>query len=378
MKNVIILPSIHNLKIWPTLMNKILSDLVHSLSKHNVFILLINPPPNINEYFQQYENTKIIIKQVKYGDFTAIKTHLEALIDEYDIDIATNVLGGGQYVGQIIVDACKGRRTNTVLRVSGSEIDAKIFIHGNAYKYSEDYFKDSAIQLSNFQSCDKILVMSQAEKKRITSFVDDADKILIAPRGIDTDYFDCDLPDFFTGKRNRMNVLYLGRDSREKGSDIAFDIVKKSNQLDLNTVYNFAGNFSDKTMETYQDQRNLNFLGYLSSDEIKRAIAENDVMILPSRLDALPQSLLECMASKRICIVPEHLFSDFIDHGKNGLVCKLDASFFLSAIRDLLENPDRGIKICNAARSFIKTNFYSRTCSQNYEKAVTGDVIENS
>lgn len=378
MKNIIILPSIHDVKIWPTLMNKILYDLVHSLRDHNVFILLINPPPNISDYCKQYVNVKIIIKQVKYGDFSAIKTHLEALLDEHDIDIATNILGGGQHVGQIIIDACKGRKTKTVLRISGSEIDAKIFIHGNAYKYSENYLNDSAIQLSNFHSCDKILVMSQAEKKRIVSFVNDPEKIIIAPRGIDTDYFDGDLPDFFTGKRNQMNVLYLGRDSREKGSDIAFEIVKNAAQLGLNTVFNFAGNFSDNTVETYQDQQNLKFLGYLSGDEIKQAIEQNDVMILPSRLDALPQSLLECMASKRICIVPEHLFADFIDNGKNGLVCKLDASFFLNAICDLLENPERNIKICKAARSFIKTNFDCQICSLNYEKAITGDVIENS
>ena len=226
MKNIIILPSIHNLKIWPTLMNKILHDLVHSLNKHNVFILLVNPPPDIDKYFAQYEIANFIILKVAPGDHEAIRQNLEALIDEHNIDIATNVLGGGQYVGQTIIDACKGRKTKTVLRIAGAELDAKIFIHGNSYKYSENYLKDSAIQLSNFHSCDKILVMSAAEKNRIASFVNDTDKILIAPRGIDTNYFDCDLPDFFTGKRNQMNVLYLGRDSREKGSDIAFDIVK--------------------------------------------------------------------------------------------------------------------------------------------------------
>lgn len=378
MKNIIILPSIHNLKIWPTLMNKILHDLANSLKEHNVFILLINPPPDIDKYFVKYEFAKFIPLKVALGDHQAIKKHLEALIDEHDIDIATNVMGGGQYVGQIIVDACKGRKAKTVLRIAGSEIDAKIFIHGSGYKYSENYLNDSAIQLSNFQSCDKILVMSQAEKNRIVSFANDPNKIFVAPRGIDTNYFDCDLPDFFTGKRNQMNILYLGRDSREKGSDIAFEILKNADQQGLNIVFNFAGNFSDHTIETYKDQRNLNFLGYLSGDKIKRAIAENDVMILPSRLDALPQSLLECMASKRICIVPEHLFADFIDNGKNGFVCKLDASFFLSTIRDLFENPKRSIQICNAARSFITNNFDARRCSQNYEKAVTGDVIENS
>lgn len=378
MKNIIILPSIHNLKIWPTLMNKILYDLVHSLNGHNVFILLINPPSNISEYCEQYKNARIIIRHVKSGDHAAIKNHLSALIDEHDIDIATNVMGGGQLVGKIIVDACKDKPTKTVLRIAGAEIDAKIFIRGNAYKYSERYLKDSAIQLSNLHCCDRILVMSQAEKNRIASFVNDIDKILIAPRGIDTDYFNCDLPDFFTGKRKQMNVLYLGRDSREKGADIAFDIVKASHQLGLDTMYNFAGNFSETTIEAYRDYNNIKFLGYLSGDQIKQIIQKNDLMILPSRLDALPQSLLECMASRRICIVPNHLFSDFLDDTKNGFVCKLDASVFLNKIRDLTQNPTKGIKICNAARSFIARNFDARKCSLNYEKAVTGEMLENS
>ena len=137
-------------------------------------------------------------------------------------------------------------------------------------------------------------------------------------------------------------ALYAGRLSPEKGID---ELVAATHGLPL--VVAGDGPLRGLVPQT---------LGFVPHDELERLYERAAVVVLPSRHEGLPVSLLEAMAhacpivATRVGGIPQ-----LIDHGRTGLLIPPRAPETLRfAIETLLEDPAFGERLGRAARARVE------------------------
>jgi glycosyltransferase involved in cell wall biosynthesis len=99
------------------------------------------------------------------------------------------------------------------------------------------------------------------------------------------------------------------------------------------------------------------FLG--QRDDVPALLASSDLFVLPSRTEACPNGVLEAMAcalpivATRVGGIPE-----LIEHGTDGLLVDAGAPDALAgALIDLMEGPDRALRLGRAARERAERSF---------------------
>lgn len=101
----------------------------------------------------------------------------------------------------------------------------------------------------------------------------------------------------------------------------------------------------------------FSFLGH--RDDIPEVLAEADIFVLPSRSEALPNSVLEAMAAGLPVVatavggIPE-----LVEDGRNGrLVPSGNADALAAALLELLDRPERAAELGSAGRRIIERTY---------------------
>jgi len=100
---------------------------------------------------------------------------------------------------------------------------------------------------------------------------------------------------------------------------------------------------------SHLDKQNIRLHGRYTPDQIEAIGKSIDVSILPSMCaDTAPQTIFESFSSGLPILGPDiGGFSDFIHHGKNGLIFKYgDPDSLSNAMRELIENPETISSFC--------------------------------
>ena len=139
-----------------------------------------------------------------------------------------------------------------------------------------------------------------------------------------------DLPDV---SKKEKQVIYIGRDSYEKGIDILRDIESKIN-----------GNIVYCTDLTWKE----------AMSELKAS----SILVVPSRMESIPQVIKEAfflnvpVVATKVGGIPE-----LIEHEKNGLIVNPnDPDQLLNSVNELLENNDKATSIAHAGHDFVVKN----------------------
>jgi len=96
------------------------------------------------------------------------------------------------------------------------------------------------------------------------------------------------------------NVLFLGRLAAEK--NIAHFLDLAASRPDLTFTIAGDGPLRDIVMQQQEKIENLHFLGWQHREKIPRLIDDNDLLILPSSVEAFGTVALEAMARKRLVL----------------------------------------------------------------------------
>lgn len=99
--------------------------------------------------------------------------------------------------------------------------------------------------------------------------------------------------------------------------------------------------------------------GYVSHNDLPAYYSLIDVFVHPSLRDGMPNAVLEAMAcEKPVIVTPVGGITDMIENGKNGLFVNVnDVNQFTDAISELLDNPEKRIKLGISARETITNKF---------------------
>lgn len=119
-------------------------------------------------------------------------------------------------------------------------------------------------------------------------------------------------------------------------------------------------------LHTLADQYDIHLVG--QQEEVQRFYQTADVFVLPSRMEGLPNALLEAMA----CGLPTIAsslpgVSEVIEHDSNGLLVPPDASAALpNAILHLLDHPEIAQKLGSAAHQTIMERYSLDAIANHY------------
>ena len=158
--------------------------------------------------------------------------------------------------------------------------------------------------------------------------------------------------------RGRRAALILARLETEKAIDVAIDAVATLRNVDLV----IAGTGSRRTALESQAARlgiadRIHFLGY--RDDAPALLRCADVLVLPSRVEGLPLSVLEAMAVG-VPVVATDIGGtrEAVEQERTGLLVPTgDASALAAAIRRVLERPDESARRTAAARERVAREF---------------------
>jgi len=197
-------------------------------------------------------------------------------------------------------------------------------------------------------------------------------RIRMIPNGVDTDRFRPADPDAKETLKRRLGyppgsflVLYAGRVSPEKGVDVLIEAWSRWRSPPEATLA-ILGEGPDKRRLEALAARRVLWLGTVPNVEDHLRAA--DVLVLPSRGEALSNSLLEAMASGLACIAT-HVGGtpEVLDNGKRGLlVASEDPDALKQAINELFHNPSLRKQLGQAAKKAVDEHFNTEGWVQSY------------
>jgi glycosyltransferase involved in cell wall biosynthesis len=134
----------------------------------------------------------------------------------------------------------------------------------------------------------------------------------------------------------RLKALYVGRFDRVKGIDVLLKAVK---DLEKCVSLRIAGEAVTDDQKLANESSHLTYLGWLKKEEVAAQMDACDVVILPSRFEALSMVALEALRLKKPLIATNVGGTpEIVQNGVNGyLFPKADAQ----ALTALLQNADR-------------------------------------
>jgi len=177
--------------------------------------------------------------------------------------------------------------------------------------------------------------VSEAYKKKLGANFE----FLYAP--LDVTKFN-DLPDV---SKKEKQVIYIGRDSHEKGIDILRDLELKING-------------------------NVIYCTDLDWKETMAELKASSVLVVPSRMESIPQVIKEAfflnipVVATKVGGIPE-----LIEHEKNGLLVDLnDPIQLVNSVNELLENKEKAKNIAQAGYEFVTENLTWEVLLPKYVK----------
>jgi|SRR5215207_1888125 len=135
---------------------------------------------------------------------------------------------------------------------------------------------------------------------------------------------------------DRVNVLYAGRLTREKGADLLADAFLAARARDARLHLVLAGGGAEEASMRTRLGRAATFLGWLDGVELAAAYASADVFLFCSATDTFGQVVLEAQASGLPVVAvsaggPAELIAD----GRSGLLCAPSADALGGAVAGL-------------------------------------------
>ena len=125
---------------------------------------------------------------------------------------------------------------------------------------------------------------------------------------------------------NVMRFITIGFLEDIKGHDILLNAVRiLPDRIRQNCEFYIVGHnktlFGEKMKDESKEVHEIIFTGSVERDKIHELLSTSDVLICPSRQDAMPTVVAEAMMHSVPCIISDVIgTAAYINHGKNGLI----------------------------------------------------------
>ncbi len=233
-----------------------------------------------------------------------------------------------------------------------------------------------------YNACDVVLSPSLASDAALAGIGIGAEKVLRWDRGVDTSRFDPSLRRTGLLPDGKLNVLYSGRITREKGVDLLADafLLARERNPQLHLVLAGGGPEQERLAEHLGE--NATFLGWLSGAELARAYASADLFLFPSSTDTFGQVILEAQASGLpVIAVAEGGPLSLIEDRVTGLLCRAEARALADALLELACSPLLRESLSQAALTSVRERTWERALErlgEGYRRVASPDARDVS
>ncbi len=234
---------------------------------------------------------------------------------------------------------------------------------------------------SVWKKAEFVVSNSEGLSKLAKKFMDNTKHKMI-PAGVDLQIFN---PSGKSRMGSKVRLLFVGRLVYQKGLDILLEALKKIKDKDLWSLDIIGDGPLKKEIlkkvKNLQIDKNINFYGWQSRDKLIKIYKDNDIFLLPSRDEGMPNVMLEAMASGLAVIGTEVSgLQEVIINNQNGLLVKKENPHELyEAIKKLIDNKSLIKEIGDNAAFFVQKNYSWANAARSYkyllQKAI-GEVNE--
>lgn len=190
-----------------------------------------------------------------------------------------------------------------------------------------------------YGGCDHVLTPSPASDGVLRDLGIAPERIGRWDRGVDLGRFD-PAKRVAGGDPERVNVLYVGRQTKEKGADLLAESFLRARDRDPRLHLTLAGGGPEEHELRARLGEHATFLGWQDGDELATTYASADVFLFASRTDTFGQVLLEAQASGlAVVAVDEGGPSSIVENGRTGLLRPADADELADAVCRLAGAP---------------------------------------
>ncbi|MGH2854884.1 MAG: glycosyltransferase [Solirubrobacteraceae bacterium] len=205
-----------------------------------------------------------------------------------------------------------------------------------------------------YGTCDVVLSPSPASDEALREIGIGAERIARWDRGVDTARFDpalcgqLELP-------GELNVLYVGRITREKGAEELAEAFLEAHSRDPRLHLVLAGGGPEQERVRERVGEHATFLGWLQGIELARAYASADIFLFPSATDTFGQVILEAQASGLpVVAVAAGGPLSLVEHRVSGLLSEPRADALAECVLELAGSPLLRQRLAAVALSSVR------------------------
>ncbi len=219
-----------------------------------------------------------------------------------------------------------------------------------------------------YGACDVVLSPSPASDQRLAQLGIPSGRIGRWDRGVDLQRFDASLRSegSFPGE---INVLYVGRLTKEKGLDLLAEAFLAARGQDPRLHLVLAGGGPEQDALRERLGSSATFLGWLRGQDLARAYASADAFLFASQTDTFGQVILEAQASGLpVVAVDEGGPTSLILRGETGLLAAPEPEALANCLLALLHTPQLADRLRKTALAVVR----ERTWDASLQRLATG------
>jgi glycosyltransferase involved in cell wall biosynthesis len=196
-----------------------------------------------------------------------------------------------------------------------------------------------------FNRSDMVFCYTEEDRKRLRE-VGVSAPVEVVPNGIDTSRFTPDGPVHESVPDGSPAILFVGRlvEGKRPGDAIAILAQLRETHPDARLVVcgdgPLRGALTDKVAKSGLG-KSVDFLGHIPYKEMPRVYRSADALVLPSRAEGLPRTVLEALASGIPTVVSDLEQVAPVVEGVGRTVPVGDIDAFADALRGVLDGTDR-------------------------------------
>ncbi|EPL7195389.1 glycosyltransferase family 4 protein [Klebsiella michiganensis] len=202
--------------------------------------------------------------------------------------------------------------------------NAKIIYCPHAFSFMMKVSKVRKIIFASIEWClqfstDKIICVSEYEKKVAVDYKIKESKLVVIYNGVSNDNY---LPLFRKNNGDALRFLFIGRFDYQKGYDILMSAIEKLNKEGFDASFVIVGDYVGENKRNIKlNNENITYKGWLNKSEINSLYESCDVLLMPSRWEGFAMVPIEAF-KHGVPVITSDIppFLEIVEDRKNGLI----------------------------------------------------------
>ncbi len=214
---------------------------------------------------------------------------------------------------------------------------------------------------------ENIICVSKAVKNKLSIFDPAFNDAKVIYNGIDIEPYMYSRDSRSTFNKNKIRFLYAGRVSKEKGIEIALNIITELKTRNFNIILTILGRCSPQykselnvRIREHNLETNIRWIDYLPREKMPVVYLEHDILLVPSTWEEpLPRIIQEGMAAGLIVVGSEiGGIPEIICDGINGITFPINQpQVAVNKLENIIQKTLLNAKIINNAMKTIQERF---------------------